>query len=246
MNIRGEQAHNGDSPAALFGRSSNWNVDLMFFLKSPLTVLAVSALALSACSDLQDPNNPNRNTQQGALIGAAAGALVGIAAGDSEEERRRGAVIGGLIGAGGGAAIGNQLDQQEAALRSQLGGNVGINNTGDQLIVTLPQDILFATGSATLTGGLRADLAALARNLNEYPNTRVNVIGHTDNVGDAGFNQGLSEQRAQSVAQTLIGSGVSAGRVNAFGRGESSPVADNLTPGGRQQNRRVEIVITPF
>ncbi len=215
-------------------------------LKTPLSILAVSTLALTACTDLQDPNNPNRNTQQGALIGAGLGALAGIARGDDPEGRRRGAVLGAALGGGAGALIGRQLDEQEAALRSQLGSNVGITNTGQELIVTLPQDILFATDSATLTGALQSDLFALASNLNQYPNTRVNVVGHTDNVGDAGYNQGLSERRARAVANTLINAGVSSGRITAFGRGETSPVADNLTPAGRQANRRVEIIITPL
>ena len=218
----------------------------MTVIKTPLALATASILAITACQPLQDPNNPNRNAQQGALIGAAAGALAGIAAGDNEEERRRGAVLGAALGAGGGALIGQRLDRQEAALRAQLGSNVGIRNTGSELIVTLPQDILFATDSAQLTGSLQSDLIALARNLNEYPNTTVNVIGHTDSTGDAGYNQGLSQRRAQAVAGVLISGGVSGSRINAFGRGESAPVASNDTAVGRQQNRRVEIVITPI
>lgn len=223
----------------------------MALTKTPLALAMTSVLALSACqpgapNPLTDPNNPNRNAQQGALIGGIAGAVLGGQVGGSEEQRRRNAVAGALIGAGGGAAIGNRLDQQEAALRAALGNNVGIVNNGQQLIVTLPQDILFATDSATLTASLQSDLRALAQNLNQYPNTRVNVIGHTDNVGDASYNQGLSERRARAVASNLIAGGVSPSRINAFGRGETSPVADNLTPAGRQQNRRVEIIITPI
>lgn len=218
----------------------------MTVIKAPFAWATASVLAISACAPLTDPNNPNRNTQQGALIGAAAGALVGVAAGDDPEERRRGAAIGAAVGAGGGALIGQRLDRQEAALRASLGSNVGITNTGEQLIVTMPQDILFATDSATLTGSLQSDLRALATNLNQYPNTTVNVIGHTDSTGDASYNQGLSQRRAQAVASTLVSSGVASSRINAFGRGETSPVASNDTAIGRQQNRRVEIVITPI
>lgn len=215
-------------------------------MKTFTRLSALGALMLvSACAEMQDPNNPNRNTQQGALIGAATGAAIGVIAGDNADERRRGAILGAAIGGAGGAVVGNQLDKQEAELRSQMGSNVGINNTGNELIVTMPQDILFATDSANLSGGLRSDLATLAASLNRYPNSRVNVIGHTDNVGDASYNMGLSQRRAQSVASVLISNGVSAGRINAFGRGEDQPVADNLSDYGRQQNRRVEIVITP-
>lgn len=220
----------------------------MMIIRKPMIFATAALLAVTACTgveDLRDPNNPNRNTQTGALAGAAVGALIGIAAGDDAEERRRGAVIGAALGAGAGALGGRELDRQEAELRQQMGSNAQIVNTGEELIVTLPQDILFATDSATLTGGLRGDLSALAGSLNRYPNTTVNVIGHTDSVGDAGYNQGLSQRRAQAVTSVLINAGVSSNRIRSFGRGEDAPVASNLTVEGRQQNRRVEIIITP-
>lgn len=206
-----------------------------------------AALALTACetTTLRDPNNPNRNAQQGALIGAATGALIGIARGDNAKERQRGAIIGAALGAGGGALVGNQLDKQEAELRSQMGDGVSITNTGEQLVVSLPQDILFATDSAQLTGSQQANLTALAQSLNSYPNTTISVIGHTDNVGDASYNQGLSQRRAQAVSGVLIGAGVAPRRINSIGRGEDQPIASNYTPDGRARNRRVDVVITP-
>lgn len=222
----------------------------MTMSKTTLATALSGALVLSACGTvnmqtMQDPNNPNRNTQQGAAIGAVAGALVGLAVGDDPVERRNGAIVGALVGGGLGGAIGADLDRQEAELRQQLGSNARIINTGDQLIVTLPQDILFASSSATLTGGLRSDLNALAASINNFPNTTVNVIGHADNTGAAAFNQDLSARRAQAVAGQLIQSGVSPNRIRSIGRGETAPIASNLTPEGRAQNRRVEITITP-
>ena len=210
----------------------------------PLTLAAVSVLGLAACQTPL-PGQGTENTNQGALIGAGLGAAAGIIRGDDRDERIRGAVVGGLVGAGIGGAIGAQLDRQEAELRNALGNQVGIVNTGNQLIVTLPQDILFATDSASLTGGLQNDLRAVAASLNNYPNTTVNVIGHTDNVGEAAYNQSLSERRAQAVASVLVSSGVSPSRIRSIGRGENQPVASNLDAAGRQQNRRVEIIITP-
>jgi outer membrane protein OmpA-like peptidoglycan-associated protein len=96
-----------------------------------------------------------------------------------------------------------------------------------------------------LTGALRNDLSTLASSINSYPDTTVNVIGHADNTGGAAFNQDLSTRRAQSVSSVLVQSGVSSNRVRAIGRGEDAPIASNLTPEGRAQNRRVEITITP-
>ncbi|MGJ8603153.1 MAG: OmpA family protein [Marivita sp.] len=220
----------------------------MTLSKFTLPIALIGALVLSACTQggFSDPNDPNRQAKQGAAIGAGVGALAGILAGDDPEERRRGALIGAVVGGAGGAVIGNQLDRQEADLRAQLGNNnVSIRNTGDRLIVTLPQDILFATNSATLRPDLQRDLRTVGQSLLAYPDTTVQVVGHTDNTGDASFNFNLSQQRAQSVATILASEGVPAFRIQSIGRGEDQPIASNLTPEGRAQNRRVEIVILP-
>jgi len=105
--------------------------------------------------------------------------------------------------------------------------------------------VLFATGSAALRPDLTSDLRAVARNLMDYPASRIEVIGHTDNVGNAALNQDLSQRRAASVANVLVNNGVPAGRVATMGRGEDAPVASNLSDAGRAQNRRVEIIIRP-
>ncbi|MDU8910176.1 OmpA family protein [Aestuariicoccus sp. MJ-SS9] len=215
----------------------------MIRAKTPVALSLIAVLGLTACVD---PNDPNRQAKQGAMIGAGLGAITGrLAGGDDRGERNRATVAGALVGAAVGGAIGNQLDKQEAELRQDLGNNVGIRNTGDRLIVTMPQDILFSTDSANLRPDLQGDIRTVADSLLDYPNTTVQVIGHTDNVGDASYNYNLSQRRAQSVAGVLISRGVSSGRVQTFGRGEDQPIASNLTPEGRQQNRRVEIVILP-
>ena len=143
-----------------------------------------------------------------------------------------------------GAGIGNRLDQQEEDLRQSMS-NGTITNTGDRLIVTLPNDILFAVDDATVRPDLQRDLRALAGNLQAYPNSTVQIVGHTDSDGDAAYNLGLSQRRAQSVANVLVAAGVSGSRLQTIGRGEDQPVADNLTAQGKAQNRRVEIVILP-
>jgi outer membrane protein OmpA-like peptidoglycan-associated protein len=212
-----------------------------FFTRPVLALSAATLLVTTACTDMNQ-NDGRQNTRTGALGGATFGAIAGAAL---SKDSKKGAIIGAAAGALAGAAYGDYLDRQEAALRGQLGNNVQIVNTGDRLIVTMPQDILFATDSATLRADLTGDLATVARSLNEYPNTTVQVIGHTDNTGDAGYNQQLSARRANSVANVLVQNGVSSGRIQSFGRGEDQPRASNLTPEGRAQNRRVEIVILP-
>ncbi|WP_417525144.1 OmpA family protein [Marinovum sp.] len=216
----------------------------MTFLSKPILLATATALSLAACTT----NGPNQNqkARQGAIFGGIAGAAAGAIAGGNEVEKRNRIIGGALVGASVGAGIGNMLDRQEEDLRASMqSGNVKITNTGDRLIVTLPNDILFAVDDATVRPDLQRDLRALASNLQAYPNSTVQIVGHTDSDGDAAYNLGLSKRRADSVANILVASGVSGSRLQTIGRGEDQPVADNLTPQGKAQNRRVEIVILP-
>jgi outer membrane protein OmpA-like peptidoglycan-associated protein len=210
--------------------------------KVPFAIATAAILGLTACQ-APLPGQTNERTVNGAIIGGLVGGIAGAASGPNDLER---AAVGAAIGAGIGAAIGNNLDRQAAELRQQLGDDrIRIVNTGNELVVTMPQDILFASDSAALQPALQSDLRALARNLQNYPDSIVQVIGHTDNTASAAYNQDLSERRASSVANVLISAGVAPRRIAAIGRGEDQPIASNLTPGGRAQNRRVEIIIRP-
>lgn len=221
-------------------------------ISSRLTLVAAlaGAIALGACTQpgggniLAQPGDPNQKTKNGALIGAGAGALLGaLSKGDGN--RAGGALKGAVIGGALGAGVGYSLDRQESELRQQLDSNVVITNTGDRLIVTLPNNLLFATDSTNVSPTLRGDLRALAQNVQVYANSTLQIIGHTDSEGDAAYNQQLSEGRARAVGNILISEGVPQSRLQTYGRGESQPVASNLTPDGKAQNRRVEIVILP-
>lgn len=214
-------------------------------MKTPLILAAASLLALSGCVDPNAfPNDPNARAQQGAVVGGLVGAVTGAALADGGNELR-GAVIGGALGAGAGALIGSDLDRQAAELRGALDSSIAVTNTGAFLVVNMPQDLLFAVDSATLRPDLQRDIRAVAASLLKYPNSRIEVIGHTDNTGSAAYNQDLSQRRAVAVASVLRETGVPAGRIAAFGMGEDQPVASNLTPDGRALNRRVEIIIRP-
>lgn len=212
-------------------------------IKTPIILSLAAVLALTACDPFPqgDPNQTRART--GATTGAIIGGLIGATSNSSE--RPLATIAGAVAGAAIGGAIGTALDRQAADLRAQTSGNIGVVNAGDRLIVTMPQDLLFATDSAALRPDLQADLRAVAANLQQYPASRIEVIGHTDNTGDAGYNRSLSQQRAGSVAGVLIGAGVPAGRIVTLGQGEDAPIASNLTPEGRAQNRRVEIIIRP-
>jgi outer membrane protein OmpA-like peptidoglycan-associated protein len=211
----------------------------------PLLVGSAALLALTACAPTPGGNPDDfQRTRTGAVAGGLLGAVTGaLVAG--EDDRLAGAAIGAAAGAAGGAVIGNILDKQARELRQSLDSRVQIINTGNELIVRMPQNLLFAVDRADLRPDLQADLRELAASLQRYPGTTVEVVGHTDSDGAADYNQRLSERRANSVAQVLQVNGVSPGRIVAYGRGEQDPIADNLTDAGKAQNRRVDITIRP-
>lgn len=209
-----------------------------------IMALGGAALALAGCTEPLGQNGQMTREQQGALTGAAIGGLIGGIAGDDHKLDK--AVIGAAAGALVGAAVGSDLDRQAAALTTAIGNSdVTVVNTGDSLVVTMPQDITFATDSAQVRSDLQVSLANAAATLNQYSNSTIQVIGHTDNTGSSAYNQSLSLERANAVAAVLMANGVSSGRISTAGRGEDAPVASNLTAAGRAQNRRVEIIIIP-
>jgi len=214
-------------------------------IRSSALLAAVGAIGLSGCMVDPNafPNDPNARAKGGAVTGALIGGFLGAQSGEDSLAK---AVVGAGVGAAVGGLIGNSLDQQASELRSSIGNsNVTVQNTGNSLIVTMPQDILFATDSANLRPDLTRDIKAVASNLLRYPSSRIEIVGHTDNTGSAAYNQDLSQRRAVSVANILRETGVPNGRITAFGRGEDAPIASNLSPEGRSQNRRVEIIIRP-
>jgi len=213
-----------------------------------LPTLVVSVLLLaSGCVTPESATNskPGDNTTAGTVMGGLIGAIAGMEL-SSDGDRNKGAIIGAIVGAGAGNMIGRNLDRQAADLRQDLNNDqVVITNTGAELIVTMPQDILFALDSASVRSGLRRDLRVLANNLQAYPNSMIKILGHTDNTGSASYNETLSQRRADAVANILINNGVQPVRLQALGRGEDDPIENNLTAEGRAQNRRVEIIIRP-
>lgn len=197
------------------------------------------ALLVSGC----EPVQRNPNTALGAAGGAAAGAAAGTLFGGDD---RRNALIGAGIGLLAGGAVGQYIDQQKKQLQDDLAGSgAQIERQGDRLNVVMPASITFDTDSASIKSGFRSQLARVANTLQQYPKSYIDVVGHTDSRGAAEYNQSLSERRARSVAQFLAGQGVMAERIAAYGEGETQPVATNETESGRQQNRRVELVIQP-
>jgi outer membrane protein OmpA-like peptidoglycan-associated protein len=216
--------------------------------KLAVAVMA-AAVTFAGCETL-DPYTQQPKTSsaaKGAMIGAAAGAVVGLVSGDDAVERRQHAMILAGVGALAGAAIGNYQDQQEAKLRAELQGTgVSVTRIGDNITLNMPGSVTFATDSSDLSPAFFDVLTSVGKVLKEFDKTVVEVAGHTDSTGSDAYNQSLSERRASSVARYLQSQGVVDQRMITVGMGEARPVADNSSSEGRQANRRVEITMVPI
>ena len=216
-------------------------------IKSRLLVsgfAAFSLLTVSAC--VTDPNTGERKVSRtaiGGVGGAVAGALLGGLIGG-----KTGRIVGAGIGGVAGGVVGYQMDKQIKELKEDTAGS-GVDVTptddGQAILVNLPDGVTFDVGSSTLKPEFRATLDKVADSLIQYPNSLIDVYGHTDSTGSDAFNQTLSENRARTVMNYLIMKNVPAARIRSQGFGETMPIADNGTPEGRSKNRRVEIKIVP-
>jgi outer membrane protein OmpA-like peptidoglycan-associated protein len=216
----------------------------MTILKISSAGLLAATIGLTACTDTNALRQPGDKERNGLITGAILGA--GLAGLSNSSNKGPAVVAGAAAGALLGGVIGSQLDKQEAELRQNLSSNgITIVNTGDRLIVSLPNDLTFATDSAAISPAVTADLRQVSQSLVRYPDSTVQVVGHTDSDGEASYNQALSERRANTVADQVQAGGVPYSRLRTLGRGEEQPVASNLTPEGKAQNRRVEIIIVP-
>lgn len=205
---------------------------------------AFALLTVSAC--VTDPNTGEKKASRtaiGGVGGALAGALLGGLIGG-----KTGRIVGAGIGGIAGAAVGYTMDKQIKELKEQTAGSgVDVTETdnGSAILVNLPDGVTFDVASYTLKPSFRATLDQVADSLIKYPNSLIDVYGHTDSTGSDAYNQTLSENRARTVANYLQSRGVPAARIRSQGFGETMPVADNATEEGRTKNRRVEIKIVP-
>ena len=214
-----------------------------------ILALVVSTVFVSGCKTLDAYTREEQTSSatKGALIGAAAGAVVGLISGDDAVERRQHAMIGAGLGALAGGAIGHYQDKQEAALRAELEGTgVSVVRNGDNITLNMPGNVTFASDSSDLSPAFFDVLNSVGKVLTEFEQTVVEVAGHTDATGSDLYNQGLSERRANSVTSYLRSQRVIDQRLITLGMGEGRPVADNSNASGRQANRRVEITMVPL
>ncbi len=213
-----------------------------------MLVSTTAALALvgttSAC--VTDPNTGETKisrTALGGLGGAGLGYLLGGLIGGKTAR-----IVGAGIGGAAGGYVGYQMDEQIRELEEVTAGTgVDVNQTpdGDGILVNFP-DVTFAVDSTSISPTMRNTLDGVAQSMIDYPESLIDVMGHTDSTGSEQYNLDLSRRRAESVANYLVSRGVSRARIETIGYGEQYPVADNTTAAGRSENRRVEIRITPI
>lgn len=198
-------------------------------------LLLVMMMSTTGCQSLS-------KTEKGAVIGAGTGAVIGGVVGKKYGSTAKGAIIGAAVGGTAGAIIGQQMDKQAKELEEDLEG-AEVDRVGEGIAVKFDNSLMFDFDSAQLRSTARSELAKLSGNLQEYPNTDLVIVGHTDAVGSDEYNLGLSQRRAASARDYLVAQGISPSRITTVGKGEREPIASNDTDAGRQQNRRVEVAI---
>ncbi len=182
-------------------------------------------------------------TQKGAVVGTAAGAAGGAVIGRASGNTALGAIIGAAAGGATGAIIGRQMDKQAEEIANEVP-DAKVERVGEGIVVEFSSNILFGFDETNLSQDAKTNLDKLVTVLNSYSETNIEVQGHTDSQGSETYNQTLSEQRAGMVSTYLSGEGIAYNRLTIKGFGETLPKYENSTAGGRTQNRRVEFLIT--
>jgi outer membrane protein OmpA-like peptidoglycan-associated protein len=199
-------------------------------------VMMVTAGLMASCSSMN-------KTQKGAVIGAGGGAVVGGAVGRAAGNTALGAIIGAAVGGTAGAVIGKRMDKQAEEIEQTVPG-AKVERVGEGIVVEFGESVLFATNQSTLSTAAYNSLDKLNTILKKYPDTNLEIDGHTDSKGTDAYNQDLSERRAQAVANYIVAKGTTRSRISTMGYGERYPKYSNNTEEGRAGNRRVEFQIS--
>ncbi len=219
--------------------------------KNLLSMIVAAALMTGCASNQPSPNGGESydNTKQGALIGAAVGALGGILLGG--KNRGKGALIGAAIGTAAGAGIGYSMDRQAQELANSLDtvvsdsdiapGDVIVTKEANRVKVTFKSAMMFPTDSDIPTASAETKIARMTQVISKYPSV-VQVAGHTDSRGSYSYNLALSERRASSVARNMVNMGMK-NQIYARGCSFDKPLVPNTTAANMAQNRRVEIFL---
>lgn len=209
-----------------------------------LWLFAILTMVLAGCATPM--TRSEQGTAVGMGVGAATGALLGQAIGRDTGSTVLGAIAGAAVGGIAGNMIGSYMDRQEREFQQALArSEARVERQRDNLQITLKSDVLFDVDSTRLKPGAYDEIDRVADILRRYPETLVNIGGHTDSMGSEQYNYDLSDRRAESVKIALIDRGVDPRRISSRGYGETRPIATNATESGKQLNRRVVIEVVP-
>jgi outer membrane protein OmpA-like peptidoglycan-associated protein len=208
----------------------------MIYAKKLTTGILAFAIVMSSCKNMN-------KTQKGAAIGAGGGAAIGAVIGKATGNTALGAILGATVGGVTGAVIGRKMDKQAEEIKNEVPG-AKVERVEEGIVVEFNNQILFGFDKSDLGASAKGSLDELVTILNKYPDTNIEIQGHTDDTGTDSYNMGLSERRAVSVANYLRSHNIGSARITTKGFGESAPKYDNSTENGRSQNRRVEFLIT--
>jgi outer membrane protein OmpA-like peptidoglycan-associated protein len=201
-----------------------------------LIVIIGTVLILAGCASWN-------KTQKGAVIGTAAGGTMGAVIGRASGNTALGAIIGAAVGGATGAVIGNQMDKQAEEIKKTVP-DAKVERVGEGIIVEFNSKVLFGFDKSIIAFDAKESLDKLYTVLQSYPDTDIELQGHTDSKGSESYNQTLSEKRASTVSGYLNSKGITASRLTIKGFGETAPKYENETADGRSENRRVEFLIT--
>lgn len=217
-------------------------------VKKSFIILIIMVFVTSCATDEFGNKRSLTDTERGAIIGGAIGAVLGLT-----QSRNKGkkAVLYGLVGGISGAAVGNYMDSQKRDFEKQLRDEIGRGDIyvekhpGDVLMITMTSQTAFEVNSTRIKANFQSTLNKIAKIVNRYGKTQISLVGHTDSTGSAAYNKQLSERRADAVHQYLLDRNVIPQRLTTYGMGEERPRTENNTAEGRRLNRRVEVVIEP-
>lgn len=201
-----------------------------------VTSFLVVAIFTTGCKTMN-------KSQKGAVIGTAGGAAVGAVIGKAAGNTAMGAIIGAAAGGVTGAVIGHKMDKQAEEMKKDIP-DAEVVRVGEGIVIEFNSKVLFGFDQSGLTTDARTNLDKLLAILQKYPDTNIEVQGHTDSKGTTRYNQDLSERRASTVSYYLSGKGIVVSRLTIIGFGESLPKYTNTTDDGQTQNRRVEFLVS--
>lgn len=201
-----------------------------------LVMIFGATMVFSGCSSLT-------KTQKGAGVGVVAGGAMGAVIGKASGNTALGAIIGAAAGGATGAVIGRNMDKQADEIKKTVP-DAKVERVGEGIVVEFNSNILFGYDKSGLMSEAKSSLNKLVTVLNNYPDTDIELQGHTDSKGSDSYNMNLSEDRANAVSRYLTSEGISSRRITIRGYGESMPKYSNDSESGRSQNRRVEFLIS--